>query len=60
MKCKKCRYYYVRMVGTNGTGFNPAPSCWRFEDTGKRPNVLTQECYEPKKKIRRQRNEVDC
>lgn len=50
MKCKKCRHYYVRIVGTNGTGFNPSPSCWLYEDTGRRPNVLTQECYEPKRR----------
>lgn len=50
MKCKKCRHFYVRMVGAHGMGFNPSPSCWLFEDTGKRPNVLTKECYEQKEK----------
>ena len=50
MKCYKCLHYYVRMVGNGGYGYNPNPSCWLFEDTGRRPNVLTQECFEPMKK----------
>lgn len=46
IKCKKCRHYYVRMVGPGGVGYNPAPCCWCYEDTGKWPNILTQECFE--------------
>lgn len=52
LKCKKCRHYYVRMAGANGTGFNPAPSCWLYEDTGRRPTILTQECFESKRKTK--------
>lgn len=46
LKCKKCRHYSARMVGAGGMGYNPAPSCWKFEDTGERPNVLSQSCFE--------------
>ena len=47
MKCYKCKHYYRVMA--KSTGYNPAPSCQLREDTGKRPNVLTQECFERKK-----------
>ena len=50
IKCKKCFHYYVRPIGPNGIGYNPAPSCYLYEDTGRRPNILTQECFEPRKK----------
>ncbi len=50
MKCYKCLHYYVRMVGAGGKGYNPSPCCWLFEDTGRRPNVLTQVCFVSKKK----------
>lgn len=59
MKCYKCIHYYVRMVGPGGQGgYNPYPCCRLFEDTGRRPNVLTQECFEPvkKSKSRKERN----
>lgn len=52
MKCQKCRHYYRRMAGPGGKGYNPFPSCWMFEDTGRRPDVLTQECFEPKRKVK--------
>ena len=48
MKCKKCKHYYRTM--TSGQGYNPAPYCHLFEDTGKRPNVLTQECFAKRQK----------
>ena len=43
MKCKKCKYYYRTMA--SGKGYNPAPYCHYYEETGKRPNILTQECF---------------
>ena len=49
LKCKKCVHYYVKMVGADGVGYNPGPSCYLFEDKGEWPKILTQECYEPKK-----------
>lgn len=48
LKCKKCAHFYRVMV--TGSGYNPYPSCQCFEDTGNRPNILTQECFEPRKK----------
>lgn len=48
MKCFRCRYYYRTMV--NRSGYNPSPFCHYFEDTGERPNVLTQECFQSRKK----------
>lgn len=53
MKCQKCRHFYRRTVGSDGKGYNPYPCCWLFEDTGKRTNVLSQECFEPKRKVKR-------
>ena len=50
-KCKKCNHYYSRMIGAEGMGYNPFPSCYLLEDTGKHPNVLTQECFEKRKKV---------
>ena len=29
---------------------NPAPYCHCYEDTGKPANILTQECFQPKRK----------
>ena len=52
MKCQKCRHFYRRMIGANGEGYNPSPCCWLYEDTGRRPNVLTQECFEKRKKLK--------
>lgn len=37
------------MVGPEGKGYNPAPFCHKFEDTGIRPNILTGECFKNKK-----------
>lgn len=51
MKCPKCRHFYRRMVDQSGHGYNPFPCCWFFEDTGRQPNVLTQECFEMKRKV---------
>lgn len=48
MKCKKCVHFY-RVMATQ-QGYNPYPSCQCYEDTGKRPDILTQECFEPRKK----------
>ena len=56
MKCKTCKYYYRTM--SSGQGYNPAPYCHLYEDTGKRPNALTQECFAKKKKIKECSEEV--
>ena len=48
MKCYKCVHYYRIMA--KQSGYNPYPSCQYYEDTGKRPNVLTQECFEKRKR----------
>ena len=47
LKCKKCVHFYRVMVTENG--YNPYPSCQCLEDTGRRPNILTQECFEKRK-----------
>lgn len=54
IKCKKCKYYYRTMAGIGG--YNPAPYCHYFEDTGNRPNVLSQECFK-KRTARRKEND---
>lgn len=54
IKCKKCKHYY-RMMTTEGGGYNPAPCCHLLEDKNKRPNILTQECFEPRKKSKKKR-----
>ena len=43
MKCKKCKYYYRTMASEQG--YNPYPYCHYYEETQKRPNILTQECF---------------
>lgn len=48
MKCERCSHYYI--VATNDGGHNPAPCCHLREDTGRKPDVLTQECFEHRKK----------
>ena len=49
-KCRRCRFYCVRMTGEKGNGFNPFPSCYYYEITGKRPNILEPErCFQPRK-----------
>lgn len=50
LKCSKCAHFYSTMVGENGVGYNPFPFCHCYEDTGKRPRILTQECFEPRRK----------
>ena len=47
----KCRHFYRRMVDQSGHGYKPFPCCWLFEDTGRRPNALNQECFEKKRKV---------
>ena len=46
MKCKKCKYYYRTMASEQG--YNPYPYCHYYEETQKRPNILTQECFHKK------------
>ncbi len=48
MKCEKCRHFY-RMMATK-EGYNPFPYCHILEDTGRRPEPLTQKCFEPRGK----------
>lgn len=48
-RCRKCAHYYRRMVGAEGAGYNPAPACYLYEDTGERPRILTGECYKPRR-----------
>ncbi len=50
LKCRKCAHFYRTMVGADGAGYNPAAYCHCYEDTGKPANILTQECFEPRKK----------
>ena len=50
LKCRKCAHFYRTMVGADGAGYNPAPYCHCYEDTGKPANILTQECFQPKRK----------
>lgn len=52
LNCSRCAYFYKTMVGAGGTGYNPAPFCHYFEDTGNRANILTQKCFKPKKSKR--------
>jgi hypothetical protein len=53
LKCKSCIHYYRTMA--TGAGYNPAPYCHLWEDTGRTPNILTQECYEKRKPPKRQK-----
>lgn len=48
MKCKKCRHFYTVMVTKEG--YNPFPCCHLWEDEGKRPEPLTQACFEPRRR----------
>lgn len=60
VKCRKCRHYYEKMVGANGKGYNPYPCYQLYDDAGRHPNVLTQDCYEPRqsrKKVKQNGNE---
>ena len=54
MKCTKCRHFYRVMV--TGAGYNPSPCCQLQEDTGRRPQPMTQECFEPREKRRQIKN----
>lgn len=47
MKCKKCLYFYRTMAAAGG--YNPAPYCHYYEDTGGRPNPLSQQCFKNRK-----------
>lgn len=47
--CKKCIHFYIT-VTREGKGYNPAPYCHKYEDTGERANVLTQNCLVKRKK----------
>ena len=51
MKCKKCRHFYTVMVTKEG--YNPFPCCHLWEDEGKRPEPLTQACFETREKRRK-------
>lgn len=50
-------------MGADGAGYNPAPYCRCYEDTGKPANILTQECFQPERKeisqVERQTMSVD-
>lgn len=48
LKCYKCAHYY-RIMATEA-GYNPAPTCRLYEDTGARPNFMTQDCFRPIKR----------
>lgn len=57
LKCKKCIHFY-RVMAT-GEGYNPYPCCRYYEDTGKWPNVITQECFECRKRTRKEAKQND-
>ena len=46
--CKNCKYYYRVMV--TGEGYNPAPTCHRYEEEGKAAQPLTRECWKKRSK----------
>ena len=46
IKCEKCIYYY--RGASFGFGYNPFPSCHKFEETGEIGNPLTFECFNKK------------
>ncbi len=52
MKCYKCAHWYVKMTDLGGHGYNPYPCCQLYEDTGNWPNILTQECFKKRKKVK--------
>ena len=52
LKCSKCVHFYRTVVGPDGKGYNPAPYCHRFKGEGKRPDVLGQGCYKPRRSKR--------
>jgi len=59
VKCKKCKHFYKTMAGPNGGGYNPYPFCHYYENTGRRPAILTQECFEPRGRQRGKRTTPD-
>ena len=60
IRCKECAHFYKRMVGESGNGYNPFPTCYLYEDTGRRPNILTQECFEKRKRPKNKEVHYDC
>lgn len=54
IKCNKCKFYYKG--ASFGGGYNPFPCCHKFEETGKRCNPLTFECFERRKKEKNNEN----
>lgn len=48
--CRRCKHFY-RVMATE-SGYNPFPSCQRYADTGKHPNIITRECFEKRRKTR--------
>lgn len=48
--CKGCVHCYREMTGKGGVGYNPAPYCHLYEDTGERPDPIFRKCYERRKK----------
>ena len=51
-ECKNCAHFYRVMV--KESGYNPFPCCQLFDDTGERPKPLTMECFEPRKKPKKE------
>ena len=51
-ECKNCTHFYRVMA--KDSGYNPFPCCQLFDDTGERPRPLTRECFEPKKKPKKE------
>ena len=51
-ECKNCTHFYRVMA--KDSGYNPFPCCQLFDDTGERPKPLTRECFEPKKKPKKE------
>ena len=53
LKCKKCCHYYRTMAAESG--YNPYPCCHLYEGTGRRADIITQSCFERRK--RRMKND---
>ena len=54
MKCPKCCHFYRVMA--KESGYNPFPCCQLYEDTGRHPNVLTQDCFESREKPKKKKS----
>lgn len=56
VKYQTCAHFHIRTPSDEGTGYNPFPSCYLPEDTDRRPDVLTQACFElregPRRRVR--------